>query len=180
LIFVGRYIPAKGITMLLEAIQRFRQSQVVDLMLVGDGPLASDLGREVEQRGLSDCVSFAGERPPAEVASLIAQAHVFCLPSVRESGGAVLLEAMACARPVVAVAYGGPAEIVDDAVGRAIPPDGREAVVNGLVTVFEELTKCPGEWAARGRVGLERALSRFTWDAKITEALALYQELLRP
>jgi glycosyltransferase involved in cell wall biosynthesis len=177
-IFVGRFVPFKGVTMLLEAAQRFRLRHPILVTLVGDGPLRADLQQEVNARGLSDCVEFAGEQPPPAVAGLVARAHLFCLPSVRESGGAVLLEAMACARPVIAVAYGGPAELVDDAVGRALPPDGRESVVEGLVAAFEDLVRNPEAWAARGQAGLGRVLSRFTWDAKISEALALYQELL--
>ena len=177
-VFVGRLIPVKGITMLLEAVQRFRSRQGVELVLVGDGPLADELRREVAERELTECVTFAGERPPGEVAALIGKAHLFVLPSVRESGGAVLLEAMACARPVAAVAYGGPAEIVDEDVGRAIPPDGRDVVVNELVKVFEEVTANPAQWAAKGRVGLERVRAQYTWDAKIEQALALYGELL--
>ncbi|RYU57385.1 glycosyltransferase family 4 protein [Methylolobus aquaticus] len=178
LVFVGRLIPVKGVTMLLEAVQRFRSRQRVELTLVGDGPLASELHREVAERGLDDCVTFAGERSPNDVAELIGAAHLFVLPSVRESGGAVLLEAMACARPVAAIAYGGPAEIVDEDVGRAIPPEGRTPVVDELVKVFEEVTANPAQWAAKGRVGLERVRAHYTWDAKIKQALALYGELL--
>lgn len=178
LIFVGRFVPFKGVTMLLQAVQRFREQQPVELTLVGDGPLAADLRDEVAARGLTDCVRFAGAQPPPVVADLIGKAHLFCLSSVRESGGAVLLEAMACARPIVAVAYGGPAEIVDESVGRALPPDGPEAVVAGLVTAFEDLAHSPDDWVVRGRTGRARALSRFTWEAKIGAAMALYGELL--
>jgi len=177
-IFVGRFVPFKGVTMLLEAAQRYRLRRPIRVTLVGDGPLRADLQQEVNARGLRDCVEFTGEQSPPAVADLLARAHLFCLPSVRESGGAVLLEAMACARPVVAVAYGGPAELVDEAVGRALPADGREAVVGGLVAAFDDLVRNPAAWAARGQAGLGRVLSRFTWDAKVREALALYQELL--
>ncbi|MBM4202323.1 MAG: glycosyltransferase family 4 protein [Gammaproteobacteria bacterium] len=179
LAFVGRLIPVKGIPMLLEAVQRFRARQAVELTLVGDGPQSGELRREVTERELAACVTFAGERSPREVAALMAEAHLFVLPSVRESGGAVLLEAMACGRPVAAVAYGGPAEIVDEQVGRAIPPDGREAVVSGLVKAFDELVADPNRWAAKGQVGRDRVMAQYTWNAKIDQALALYGELVR-
>ena len=76
-------------------------------------------------------------------------------------GGAVLLEAMAAARPVIAIAYGGPAEVVDDHVGRAILPDGSEAVIEALV---KQCARCspvqgPGDGAAkRGGTGLNSAM----------------------
>ena len=97
---------------------------------------------------------------------------------MRESGGAVLLEAMACARPVTAVAFGGPAEIVDEAVGRALPDSGREAVVSGLIDVFREIIAQPDAWRARGEEGLRRARERYGWEAKVEAAVALYRRLL--
>lgn len=165
--------------MLLEAVARIKDEVPVKLTLIGEGPLEAELRAEVQARGLSEQVWFsAGALPPVEVAARMREAHLFCLPSVRESGGAVLLEAMACARPVTAVAFGGPAEIVDERVGRALPNTGREAVVNGLVEVFRDVVAHPDAWRARGEEGLRRAQARYGWDAKIDEAVALYQRLL--
>jgi glycosyltransferase involved in cell wall biosynthesis len=106
------------------------------------------------------------------------KAHIFCLPSIRESGGAVLLEAMASQRPIVAVAFGGPAEIVDDQVGAAIEPRGTEFVVSELQRIFRDVVANPAHWQRRGEVGLERARERYGWDAKIQSALRLYHQLL--
>lgn len=179
LTFVGRFIPFKGIPMLLEAVARIKDQVPVKLTLIGEGPLEAELQERKSSRPrLSEQVWFsAGALPPVKVAARMREAHLFCLPSVRESGGAVLLEAMACARPVTAVAFGGPAEIVDERVGRALPNTGRE-VVNGLVEVFRDVVAHPDAWRARGEEGLRRAQARYGWDAKIDEAVALYQRLL--
>ncbi len=179
LVYVGRFVPFKGISMLLAAVARVKDDLPVMLTLVGEGPLEMELRAEVQARGLSERVRFsAGALSPTEVAARMREAHLFCLPSVRESGGAVLLEAMACARPVTAVAFGGPAEVVDDGVGRALPPTGREAVVGGLVDVFRDLAAQPDAWRARGEEGLRRARERYGWEAKVDEAVALYRRLL--
>ena len=178
LVFVGRLVPFKGVSMLLEAVARVKGEWPVNLTLVGDGPLEAELRAEVQMRGLAEQVTFAGALPPLEVAAQMREAHLFCLPSVRESGGAVLLEAMACARPVTAVAFGGPAEIVDEAVGRSLPDTGREAVVNGLAAVFREVVAQPDAWRVRGEEGLRRAQERYGWDAKVDTAVALYRRLL--
>lgn len=176
--FVGRFIPCKGISMLLEAVARVKDRLPILLTLVGAGPLDAELRAEVQTRGLSEQVAFTGPLPPDAVAARMREAHLFCLPSVRESGGAVLLEAMACARPVTAVAFGGPAEIVDDAVGRLLPDTGREAVVAGLVEIFHDVVAHPDAWRARGEEGLRRARQRYGWDAKMDEAVKLYQRLV--
>lgn len=178
LAYVGRFVPAKGIAMLLDAVARVEDELPVLLTLVGDGPLEPELRAEVRAHDLVERVSFTGALPPPEVAARIREAHLFCLPSVRESGGAVLLEAMACARPVVAVAFGGPAEVVDDGVGRALPDTGREAVVGGLVEVFRDVVAHPDAWRARGEEGLRRARERYGWEAKVDAAVALYRRLL--
>ena len=179
LVFVGRFVPFKGISMLLEAVARVKDELPVVLTLVGEGPLEAELRAEVQARGLNEQVRFiTSVLPPAEVAARMREAHLFCLPSVRESGGAVLLEAMACARPVTAVAFGGPAEVVDDGVGRALPDTGREAVVSGLVDVFRDVAAHPDAWRARGEEGLRRARERYGWEAKVDAAVALYQRLL--
>lgn len=180
LAFVGRLIPAKGVSMLLEALARFRRESPVELLVVGDGPLLTELQRETAIRELDSCVTFTGALSPGEVAAAIGRSHAFCLPSVRESGGAVLLEAMSCARPVIAVAYGGPAGLVDDEVGLALPPDGREAVVAGLVEGFRDLVARPAMWQARGTAARARVLARYTWQAKIDQALSLYRDVRVP
>lgn len=177
LAFVGRLIPVKGVPMLLAAVARLREEARVTLEIVGDGPLRGELEAQAHTLQLTDCVKFLGNQPAAEVAAAMQRAHLFCLPSVRESGGAVLLEAMACARPVVAVAHGGPAEIVDTAVGAALPADGENAVIDGLLTVFRDVLHNPAAWQARAATARQRAEERYGWDAKIAAALAIYNEI---
>jgi glycosyltransferase involved in cell wall biosynthesis len=164
--------------MLLEAVQRVKDVLPIRLTIVGSGPLEAELRAETTARGIADQVRFiTANLAPAQVAAEMQTAHLFCLPSVRESGGAVLLEAMACARPVTAVMFGGPAEIVDEAVGRPLPATGREAVVSGLVTVFHEVAAQPEAWRERGEEGLRRVQERYGWEAKVDAAVALYQRL---
>lgn len=177
-VYVGRLLPFKGVSMLLEAAERCRSRFPLQVVIVGDGPLESALRAETVTRGLQDNVIFMGSLPSAAVAAQMRAAHLFCLPSVRESGGAVLLEAMASARPVAAVAFGGPAEIVDDEVGVAIPPEGREVVVERLMAAFADVVNNPETWRRRGAAGRQRAETRYSWEAKVDEAIALYRKLL--
>lgn len=177
-VFVGRLVPFKGVSMLLEALSRVRNEIAIHLKVMGDGPLRESLQREAGERGVAGIVEFTGNLGLKQVALEMRQAHLFCLPSVRESGGAVLLEAMACALPVTAVAYGGPAEIVDDEVGRLLPAEGREAVVRGLVSVFREVVRRPEIWRLKGVAGRQRAIDRYGWNAKISQALTVYRQVL--
>jgi len=181
LVFVGRLVPFKGIGLLLAALARLKVQVKVPLRLriIGDGPMAEEWRAESERLGLQAEVSFAGALPAPAVAVEIAAAHCFCLPSVRESGGAVLLEAMACARPVIAVGFGGPAEIVDDEVGQLLPATDPDAVIEGLVRALEGLVQDPEAWRRRGEAGRNRVEARYSWDAKVDRAVALYRQLLQ-
>src|SRR4029079_2868929 len=121
-LFVGRLVPFKAVSLLLAAVARLRSEMAIELSIVGDGPMATEWRAETQRLGITDRVNFIGALSLDEVASEMRNAHVFCLPSIRESGGAGLLEAMASARPCIAVDFGGPAEIVDSTTGCLIAP----------------------------------------------------------
>ena len=174
-VFVGRLIPVKGVSMLLEAAARIRSEVPLQITIVGDGPMRRAWETEAVERKLTDIVTFTGALPLHEVAERMRQADLFCLPSVRESGGAVLLESLASSVPVIAVNYGGPAEIVDDEVGRLLSAEGREPLVRDLAEALTDAWRNPGEWRQKGRRGRLRAESSYGWEARIDTALALYE-----
>jgi glycosyltransferase involved in cell wall biosynthesis len=174
IVFVGRLVPFKGVAMLLEALRRVCGEFPVELSVVGDGPLRESLEQQAREGGLAEIVHFRGALPLREVAEEMRSAHLFCLPSVRESGGAVVLEAMACGLPVMAVNYGGPAEIVDDSVGHLLTVDGPEPLIEDMVRSFRDMARDPAAWMRRGLAGCQRAQNLYSWDAKIEAALELY------
>lgn len=175
--FVGRLIPLKALDLLIDAIARLREAgHAIELDVAGDGPMRGPWEARAQERGIA--ARFHGMRSQAEVAALLRASHLLCLPSVRESGGAVLLEAMACARPVVALAWGGPAELVDDEVGALLPMPDSETVIAGLAATLLDCIADPQAWARRGAHAHQRASSRYSWAAKIDAAEALYQKSL--
>jgi glycosyltransferase involved in cell wall biosynthesis len=176
-VFVGRLIPVKGVSMLLEAVARIRGEIPLLLTIIGDGPTRLSLEKESAERSLTDIVRFTGGLPLAEVARQMRLADVFCLPSVRESGGAVLLESMASGVPVLAVNYGGPAELVDDEVGRVLSAEGRDALIGDLTKALIDAWRNPAEWKRKGERGRLRAESSYGWDARMNTALKLYADL---
>ncbi len=177
-LFVGRLVPFKALGLLLQAVALVSKEFPIELTVIGDGPMGAAWRRDARRLALQDRVKFLGARSLDEVAGAMRNAHVFCLPSVRESGGAVVLEAMACARPVLVIAFGGPAEIVDDTVGRAIPPIGVEETIAALAKALREIVRDPEHWRRLGQNGYRRAYERFSWQAKISQALRLYRDLL--
>lgn len=175
-LFVGRLIPAKALTLLIDAVGQVRAAgQAVRLTVVGDGPLRAQW--EQHARGLDGVVDFVGNQPLSAVAGHMQRCHVFCLPSVRESGGAVLLEAMASARPVIAIRFGGPAELVDDSVGALVEPIARQATAD-IAALLQQVVAQPADWAAKGLAGRRKVEAHYSWSAKVAAAGALYQSML--
>jgi glycosyltransferase involved in cell wall biosynthesis len=179
-LFVGRLVPFKAIPLLLEATARVGAEFPTELTIVGAGPMAGEWQDTAKRLGIGGQTFFKGALSLDAVAAEMQRAHVFCLPSVRESGGAVLLEAMATARPCIAVEFGGPAEIIDEAVGGLVAPFSRDHVVNGLADSLRDIVVHPDDWRARGAEGRRRAETLYGWDTKISAAIRIYQKLLKP
>ncbi len=178
ILFVGRLLPFKGVAMLLTAVSQICAEMPVALTIVGDGPIRPELEATVNKLNLAGIVTFAGALSLTEVAEQMREAHVFCLPSVRESGGAVLLEAEASGLPVVAVDYGGPAEIVDDEVGRKISAQGPDELIRDLVATLRDIARHPDQWRLRGHRGRRRAEKQYGWEARIISAVTIYRTVL--
>lgn len=131
-LFVGRLEPAKGIDELLEAIRIVRaQRPTTRFVLLGDG-VSKERVREVVHAADGHVIA-PGPRPLAEVAEWLAACDVFCLPSHREGTPNVVLEALACGRPVVATRVGGIPDIVDDAVGRLVDAKDAPGLASALL-----------------------------------------------
>jgi glycosyltransferase involved in cell wall biosynthesis len=177
-LFVGRLLPSKGVGLLLEAVALVCREIPIHLSVIGDGPCRAELERQAAERGLSGIVHFTGERSLPEVAESMRRADVFCLPSIRESGGAVLLEAEASGVPVIAVDSGGPAELVDDEVGRKIPAEDPKRLVEGLAAALRDIARNREQWRQRGIKGRRRAERLYGWNAKISRALTIYRQVL--
>jgi glycosyltransferase involved in cell wall biosynthesis len=172
ILFVGRLIPAKALPLLFDAMHGL----LAELTVIGDGPMRKDWEAQAQSRSLN--VRFLGACDPARIESELARAHVFCLPSVRESGGAVLLEAMSAARPVIAVNYGGPAELVTEAVGRLVDSNNPASVSNGIAIALKEIVANPDPWRQKGLTGRRYILEQHSWDRRIDVGLSLYSTLL--
>lgn len=180
LVFVGRLVPFKGIPLLLDALVRLKTGCQVKVRIIGDGPMRKPWEEETRRRGLDSYVEFLGALPLDEVNRHLAWSHAFVLPSVRESGGAVLLESMAAKRPVIALDFGGPGEVVDESVGRLVALEGGPpAVAAGLAEAMMDVFRFPEAWKRRAEQGLERARTLYSWDAKVADAVKIYEGLVQ-
>jgi glycosyltransferase involved in cell wall biosynthesis len=121
---VGALSERKNVLRLADAFERFGRGT---LTFVGDGPLRAGLeGRQG--------VDVVGSATHEEIPAWMAKASVVCQPSLVEPFGQALLEAMACGRPVVATAVGGPPEFVPREAGVIVDPLDLDALTKALET----------------------------------------------
>jgi glycosyltransferase involved in cell wall biosynthesis len=128
--YVGRLIQSKGVHTMLDAQRRVHADTGAVLAIAGTGPLGDEL-----RRAAPPGVVFLGFRTPAEVGTLLRSATVALCPSFDEPWGTVVLEAMACACPVVATtAVASAAEIVPARGGGLLVEPGDAAALAAALT----------------------------------------------
>lgn len=132
LLTVGALAEKKGHTHLLAALAELTARRDVTLDVAGDGELRETLGREAATLGLAGCVRFLGEVPKADVAELMRSADLLVLPSLHETFGCVLIEAMASGLPAVATRVGGVPEVLDPAAGALVEPRDPAALAHAI------------------------------------------------
>lgn len=127
---------------------------------------------------LASCVELRGHRPQAEVAALMRDAEIFAFPSIRELGAGAVIEAMACGMVVVAVDYGGPAELLSPERGVLIPIAEKSEIVRQFRLALEALVDDTARCEQLGLAAYDHALHYYTWQAKAEKTVEIYDWVL--
>lgn len=178
LIFVGRLVPYKGADMLIEAASALLKSGKLHLKLVGDGPQKPELEKLIAQHNLQSSIEFAGWIDHKNLPRHYSESDVFAFPSIREFGGAVALEAMACGVPAVVADYGGLGELVTDETGWLLPMGRRSELIERLRGTLESIVDDPQSIDRKGLLAYERVMTHFTWDAKARQVVEVWKGVL--
>ncbi len=126
-LFVGNLIKRKNVDSLLEA-KKISHSDYY-LVIVGDGPQFKKLKKKVDEENIRDVI-FAGSRNDVE--DIIPSCDVLVLPSYSESFGLVLIEALACGKPVIGSKVGGITEIINEDVGLLVNPNKVSSIARAI------------------------------------------------
>ncbi|WP_413163056.1 glycosyltransferase family 4 protein [Capilliphycus salinus ALCB114379] len=179
LLFVGRLVPYKCADVVIEAIGKLQSSvqNRVNLTIVGDGSEKASLEQMVQKLNLGDRVNFTGWVPQEETVNYYRKADVFCFPSIREFGGAVVIEAMACGLPSIVVDYGGIGEYVTNKAGFKIEPRSREYLVEQMTEKIKILVENPQLRSQMSVHAIARA-KEFIWSNKALKIHEIYQSML--
>ena len=170
---VAALVPHKGLRYFIEAAHLVVQ-QVPDarFIVLGEGDLREHLEHLVREHHLEKHVLLPGFR--TDVLGCIKGFDLFVMSSVTEGLGTSLLDAMACARPIVATRTGGIPEIVEDEVnGLLVPPHDHRALAAAIVRALKD-----AELRRRmGSAGLDRVRARFTVERMVQQTADVYRNL---
>jgi glycosyltransferase involved in cell wall biosynthesis len=170
---VAALVPHKGQRHLIEAaaivVRRMPDARFV---IAGEGELRPQLERQIKEHRLEKHVFLVGFRP--DVLSVHKAFDLFVMSSVTEGLGTSLLDAMACAKPIVATTAGGMPEVVADReTGLLVPPRDDQALADAIVTLLEDERRR----RSMGDAGERRVRERFSADRMVQDTLELYRRV---
>lgn len=143
LLSVGALVPVKGFDRLIDAmalLKRDAQASRLKLFIIGEGSERRVLESQISKLRLESCVRLIGAKPQNELADWYSAADLFCLASHSEGCPNVILEALACGLPVVAVDVGGVAELIrSELCGRVISPPTAENFAAEIREAFQSV-----------------------------------------
>jgi len=175
--YIGRLVEEKGCAVLLDAVARLDCNW--ELRLLGSGPYQANLESHARLLGITSRVHFDAPIPSTAMPAYYPQLDVLVLPSLtrpnwQEQFGRVLIEAMACAVPVIGSSCGEIPNVIGDA--GLIFPEGDASILHEQLALLRDH---PAARIELGRRGRERVLERFTQARVAQETVAVYREMFK-
>jgi glycosyltransferase involved in cell wall biosynthesis len=172
-LLVGRLVDWKAVDCAIRAIHALNGR--ARLTIVGDGPERAALER-LAATGPGQ-IDFAGYQSHDHVRDLYDRVTAQLLPSLREAGGNVCMEALAAGVPMIATRWGGALDVIRDGVdGNLIAPDSEGHLIAGFAAAMRDLMDNPARAAAMGAAGRARVLEAFSWQTKARDYLTIFEQ----
>ena len=167
ILWAGRLIYRKGLAFLLEALSRVDTDRKYQLLLVGDGPELEALKKLAIELGIDDKVTFYGKIPYTEMKKVYSVSDFFVFPSLRETTGTVLFEAMSNGLPVLTFNQNGADLLIDEGCGIKVDINqALDQIKNDFAYGIKRLVENDEMRIALGKAAYEKILKDFTWENK--------------
>lgn len=174
----GKLLPHKGMDLAIRAFAAFRENAGEGTLVVaGEGPERERLNRLARSLNIGDHVEFTGWLARHQVLKRLRSSDVFLFPSLRDGGGAVVVEAMAAGLPVVCLDIAGPGLHVDEECGFAVEPGRASDVVRKLASALSTLHSSPRIRKKMGKNARRRAWNRYRWSSHADRIDELYDSI---
>jgi len=156
ILFVGHLIPRKAILELIEAYSKMQYLNKTKLLIVGNGELQNEVIHKINSLNLNDDAILLGVKSHIEIAKLMNESTILCLPSYSEGTPNVVLEALSCGLPVVATNVSGIPEIILEInIGTLVKPGDIHSLSKALDCAINK------EW---NREYIAEYAKQFNWN----------------
>jgi glycosyltransferase involved in cell wall biosynthesis len=174
IVTAGRLSPEKGHRFLVEAFWKMSK-EVRDTFIIfcGDGPCRKALEKQAHKLGIRKQCRFPGFRH--DLNEIFKVMDLLVLPSLTEGFPNVILEAFACAKPVIATNVGGVPEIVEDGVNGVLVPPRRSDLI---AKAIEKCLASPQRAKKMGEAGYRKVESDFTFEHQTRRLEQIYQDIM--
>jgi glycosyltransferase involved in cell wall biosynthesis len=170
-VFAGRLLHWKGVHLAIRAMAQIKETfPEATFTVIGKGPAEKWLQTEAKKAGVTDAVVFAGRLPRPQLLDTLHSYTAFVFPSLHDSGGMVVLEALSQGVPVICLDLGGPGIVVNEYCGFVVPTvhASEGQVVTGIANAMIALGAMPvAEWKQLSAEAIGRA-NELSWS-KLTE-----------
>jgi glycosyltransferase involved in cell wall biosynthesis len=179
LLYVGRPVPYKGLELLLRAVALATGSCDLQVRIVGmsQSPFEHFCRRLAEELGLASQVHFVASVGRRELLGFYQETDLFCFPTLCDTYGIALLEAMSCGCPIIASDTSGAREIVDESFGIKVPLTEPEKYVKQFAESIIKLGREPGLRNEMGRNARRRVETHHDWATIASRLLGIYEKL---
>ena len=178
-LYAGKLLGLKGVALGIRGFALFAQRHSdVEFSLVGDGPERARLEALIQELGVGNCVHLQKWMPRSELLVLMRASDVFLFPSLRDGGGAVVVEALAAGKPVICMDLAGPGLHVTEDCGIKIPPQTTDQTVKGIADALEHLYGDRELVARMGKAARHRAEEAYVLDKLGDRLRGIYESVL--
>jgi len=180
ILYVGRLVYLKGVHLALPAFAHlYKQNPDARLTIVGSGPEEQRLKRLASDLGIDHAIEWRSWLTQREVMQVYPQHDVFLFPSLHDSSGNAVLEALSFGLPVVCLNLGGPGVLVDDSCGFRVSGPDEQSVINELGRSMITLAEDEPLRRKMSISAFARANEHFSWSKQTERMCGIYTSLER-
>jgi len=173
ILWVGRFLPGKGVRYLIEAFHLLKKNHNdLEFKMVGEGPLRAKMIKKSKKLGIYDDIIFEEFVPNKKMPKIYNESKVFALASLAEGVPRTVLEALSCGVPVISTRLPQITDIVKDC-GGVVPQKNPKKLANEISRILEN-EKIIQKYAQEGR---EEIIENYSWRDTVEKTVELYDRI---
>lgn len=167
---IGNLLEVKGHIYLIDSINIMKSNNILSL-IIGDGPLKSQLLTRIDSLNLDDKIRLVGQQPHNDISRWISASDIVVLPSLSEGNPTVMFEALGCGKPFIGTRVGGVPEVItSDDYGLLVEPANPEDLAEKIMIALDR------EWDQKKILDYA---AQYTWENIAKQIMGVYERVLK-